>query len=200
MFGNNDICNFGKHKGKSWYDIANSRNFGYLEWIMNNIAVDPLCLDHINSVIETKFDLIQNNNLNWKKEEVPIDNGNIKRTYKLEMDEKTFESPVLELRYCVSCNYLNALNHYTLDQEQKICNRCCSIRCENGQLNKNVEGINENELPKIDSQKPLIHQYEPKQKDQKTFPWINNNNKKNNTSHFNSQPYNRFSKQNSSYQ
>ena len=127
MFGNNDICNFGKHKDKSWYDIANSRNFGYFQWVLDNISIHPNCMDHINCVMQQKVPFLNNNNLQWIKEETPLENGNIQRKYKYTLDEKEMDSPVLEMRYCVSCNYLMALNQYTMDDQKKICDRCCNL-------------------------------------------------------------------------
>lgn len=122
-FGNHDICTFGKYKGGSWYDIANSRNFGYFNWCLNNIALHPSCMDHINTVVAHRQALLQNSNLSWTKEETPLENGNTQRCYKLNDEEKT-QGPILELKYCNSCNRLNAIGSFTSDTFPKICNYC----------------------------------------------------------------------------
>jgi len=151
MFGNNDICNFGKYKDKSWYDIANTRNFGYFQWVLDNIAIHPDCIQHINCAMDQKLPFLNNNNLLWTKEEKPIENGNIQRQYKCIIDEKELDSPTIEMKYCVSCNILNPLNRYILDEQKKICNRCCHLSM------KEFKPMNNQPPPIINSQ-PFMNQ------------------------------------------
>jgi hypothetical protein len=128
VFGDNDICNFGKHKDKSWYDIANSRNFGYFQWVLDTIAIDPTCIDHINCAMEYRRCFLNDSNLQWGKRESALENGNMERKYVCKIDEKEIESPSIEMRYCMSCNYLKSLNHYSIDKDKKLCDRCCQIQ------------------------------------------------------------------------
>lgn len=100
-------------------------------------------MQHINCIMEHKKELFNDANIIWKKKEEPQPNGNIKRTYHL---NDLFDGPQMEMRYCVSCNNLNCLNQFTMDDSKKICNYCCQINSKQGE-HKQEEEYNNNPRP-----------------------------------------------------
>lgn len=142
VFGNHDICNFGKYKGSSWYDIANGRNFGYFNWMLNNMSINSNCINHINCIQKEADKFLKNSNLLWEKIEKPLENGHISRKYTYCENCPGGESipifgPEVELQYCSSCNFLNPLSKYSDDSQHKICNYCYKKSTESNKNNNN---------------------------------------------------------------
>lgn len=131
-FGFQQYLNFGKHKGKTYYDIANAGDYKYLNWCSSNDylnAKDPrsffisdTCLPHINAAMRTQ----SIKSTPWTKVfSEPDENGKIILNFTA-MNEETQEqisSPDIEMKKCLGCGMVKSYILFNLGNHD-LCRKC----------------------------------------------------------------------------
>lgn len=132
-FGYEHRVNFGKYKGKTYYDIANESNYNYLRWCMSNSfenAPDPLrfyvddsCIPHIKAAISTEN--IKHTPWIDSYSEPQNDTGKMILTYKSYNEEKKedIKGPEIEVKRCTVCKQILGYNLFCLGDFDK-CKKC----------------------------------------------------------------------------
>lgn len=102
--------NFGKHSGKTFYDLANEQEFKYLQWCNlqaknklkkkkdgpSTFQINPNCIPHIQAALRT-----QHNPGTWVKEIMPLD---IRNHYIVQYKTDTgILGPSIKYIECVQC-------------------------------------------------------------------------------------------------
>lgn len=118
ILGYHDQANFGKYKGKSFYDIANDGDFRYLKWLlsMNKFILNPNCRPHVLTAL-----LTEGTNAKWTKEEDVSENIK-KHQWTVKLGEEQTVSPTITKMQCLDCNYFK--NVEVVNTDTKICNAC----------------------------------------------------------------------------
>lgn len=136
-FGYQQYINFGKHKGKTYYDVANAGDYKYLKWCLqsNQASVkDPrsffisdTCMPHIRSSLLTE-------NLNvtpWTKQISQENNDGrcicVYTAEDLKDQDKTYSSPEIEMKRCAGCNIIKSYLLFDLGNHD-MCRKCYTIK------------------------------------------------------------------------
>ena len=100
-------CSGKKYKGKTFYDIANEGDFGYLKWILKPkkpfkdgqvYKLHPTCTDHVQAALTT-----EGSNAKWEKK--TEEQFQIKYTwYEANEGNDHFKGPVIVMWYCTNCS------------------------------------------------------------------------------------------------
>jgi len=167
-FGYSQYINFGKHKGKTWYEVANAGDYGYLKWCLRNdlrSAPDPqsffisdTCLPHIRTALLTET----NDATPWSEEySDPNPQGRVSLKYvacSTKDPNKWFESEPIEMKRCRGCNQLKTLN--TFESHQVYCRKC---QFAQSQQQMKIRKIDATEFKKgaVSSYKPKNNTYMP---------------------------------------
>lgn len=132
-FGSFQNINYGKEwKNKTYYDVANAGNYGYLRWCLRNTmerAPDPerffiadSCLPHIHTAL-----LRENIKATpWMESYTePDDTGKMILNYKCHDEDKheDIKSPDIEMKRCPSCKKI--LNYFCFSAgDHEKCKKC----------------------------------------------------------------------------
>lgn len=131
-FGWNQYINFGKHKGKTYYDLSNEGDYKYLSWCLRNdinSAKDPTsfyiadsCIPHIRAALNVEGI----KKTNWVKEYTePDENGKISLHYVcLDQDRnQNIKSPEIEMKLCPKCGLPKTASLFN-QGEGIYCSKC----------------------------------------------------------------------------
>lgn len=144
-FGFQQYINFGKHKGKTYYDVANAGDYLYLKWCLksNETSVkDPrsffisdTCMPHIRSALLTE----NVNNTPWTKQISEEDNNGrcicVYTSKDLKDESKSYEGPDIEMKRCPKCNMIKTYLLFDLGNHN-LCRKCYTQ--ENNRMDKQV--------------------------------------------------------------
>jgi len=133
-FGWNQYINFGKHKGKTYYDLSNIGDYKYLDWCLRNDAIhaknptdfyiSDTCIDHIRACLSVDG----YKTTPWTKEfSEPDENGKIILRYVCRdidpMVDKTFTGPPIEMKKCPNCNQIKTFSLFNVE-DGVYCRKC----------------------------------------------------------------------------
>lgn len=120
--GSEHYVGFGKYKDLSWYEIANQRDFNYLNWCLATdlFTLNPTCKPHIYTALTIQSD--PNARWNRKNEQVSEEDPTIIVTYETKIDKVIVLGPRVECYACDSCNTIKPKCDFTLNN--KLCTRC----------------------------------------------------------------------------
>lgn len=118
--------NFGKHKGLTFFDVANRGDFGYLEWLDKSkvVKLHPSCVDYLKSALQTKDDKLAM----WKEN---IEENPDERTRQIyyaadvtdeKGDSSTIFSPTFQKMECCKCKRWK--NQEVVRVKSKTCTAC----------------------------------------------------------------------------
>lgn len=111
-YGYYQYCSFGKHKGDTYYDIANKGDFKYLEWCEKALTgekwkINNSCEPHIKAALMNK-----NRGGVWMKhhEKFPGQRTGelwyeVIFDHELQEDEKSIEGPKIMTQECFGCHH-----------------------------------------------------------------------------------------------
>lgn len=124
-FGFAQWCNFGKHKGNTFYDIANAGDFGYLKWLLkrysptnDSIKLNENCKDHIIAALQSE----NHPWLTWAKFQSELDEyGSYTIDYKCEGRGDLFTGPSITMYQCGQCG---KHKNSELFNQDYICSLC----------------------------------------------------------------------------
>lgn len=126
FFGNEEFLNFGKHKLKTVYDLANEGNYNYLEWLSSNecpININPNMLKHIETVCLNK------SNGKWIRDEKDdLQEKSIVWVHYIKQNDNfqnVEEGPMIKTQRCLGCNKTKHLTQYT--KSNSLCNYCLNV-------------------------------------------------------------------------
>lgn len=123
QYGKDQYLNFGKHKGKTVYEVANLGDLGYLNWLGKSEKMRPNCMIHIKSVLEN-----QEKPGTWIQEETPDTDPNSSNTnvFYLKKDIQTnkvvAQSPTIQIATCLGCQEKKSLSNFS--NGVKLCHWC----------------------------------------------------------------------------
>lgn len=131
-FGWNQYINFGKHKGKNFYDLANVGDFKYLTWCLRNDltnAKDPntffiadSCIPHIRAALSVEGIKVTP----WIKEySQPNEEGKMELTYVChdQTRDYIYKGPVIDMKQCANCNQIKNMSLFNIG-EGRYCSKC----------------------------------------------------------------------------
>jgi len=114
--GWHDMVNFGKHKGKSWYDLANEKQYQYIEWCLKK----QMLLDH--AAFHAKLALLtKGKKCIWQKSETMEDDQKI-IMYSCMVNGEQYESLPVKQKICLACKEWKTLDSFKVDQVH--CKKC----------------------------------------------------------------------------
>lgn len=120
-FGSFERVNFGKHKGSTWFDIANAGDYGYLNWCLNGqkLKLDSTCKEFIQTAL-----LTQGSNSKWQIRTTPVKDQPMvtNNWYETHLYGKLLKSPEIWKYECSLCHRVKNVANCCLDQ--KMCKAC----------------------------------------------------------------------------
>lgn len=132
-YGCNEFVNFGKHKNKTWYDIANAGDYKYLKWCLNynpndkrnangqfkSFFIDDSCFPHISAALQN-----EKSRSPWVQTfSEPNEEGRCLMKYTSMDDYSVIEGPDIEMKKCPSCNYTKSYLLFNLGNHD-LCRYC----------------------------------------------------------------------------
>lgn len=129
-FGNEQFINFGKHKGKTFYDVANDGDFSYLSWLKRpgGIKLRPSCYPHLNASLQLKKARMDANDqtLIWARQVSERDeNGKSIVYFEYKTKNEQIKSPSIFLQLCKLCNVSRSKECF--NRAPDICDKCCVV-------------------------------------------------------------------------
>lgn len=132
-FGFQQYINFGKHKGKTYYDVANAGDYKYLKWCLQSgqaavkdprsFFISDTCMPHIRSALLTE-------NLNvtpWTKQISQENNDGrcicVYTAQDMKEPDSSYSSPDIEMKRCPNCNIIKTYLLFDLGNHDK-CRKC----------------------------------------------------------------------------
>lgn len=165
-FGFQQYINFGKHKGKTYYDVANAGDYKYLKWCYKSgkdsvkdsrsFFISDTCMPHI-------FSALSSENINitpWTKQiSEEDDHGRCLCFYTAQdvTTHKEYQGPEIQMQRCSLCNMIKSLGVF--QDEQNVCKKCWFTR--ETQVNK-VAKMDQDEFVKGSKQSYKPRPYVPK--------------------------------------
>lgn len=139
-FGFQQYINFGKHKGKTYYDVANSGDYQYLKWCLKSnqaSAKDPrsffisdTCMPHIRSSLLTENVAITP----WTKQVSEEDHDGrcicVYTAQDMKEEDKTFQGPDIEMKRCPRCKTIKTYLLFDLG-DHDMCRKCYMMKHNN---------------------------------------------------------------------
>lgn len=131
-YGFNQYINFGKYKGQTFYDVANSGDFKYLIWLINTtkyanadtkggnrFKLNNKALSHCERSLRTKTDPGT-----WEK---TVDDMPMKKDHQLVYyrTNSGLHSPSIEYTKCRDCQKYRHDEHF--NNQPYNCNKCLGI-------------------------------------------------------------------------
>lgn len=117
--GNEHLINFGMHRGKTWYDIANEGCFSYLKWCLNTDTIQ--INSNSRAHIQTALIISKDKTAKWKlQEEIKECFKDISYVAKINGD--TVTSPHIHMKFCITCNQYKMANEFAADSN--LCIPC----------------------------------------------------------------------------
>lgn len=131
-FGWNQYINFGKHKGKTFYDLSNTGDFDYLKWCLkcdighvkgpNSFYIADSCMPHIRAALSVEG--IKTSN--WIKDMTePDETGKIMLRYICQDQQQnmTYTGPNIEMKMCPQCNQIKTISLFNVG-DGECCSKC----------------------------------------------------------------------------
>lgn len=121
-YGFYQYCSFGKHKGCTFYDIANKGDYKYLEWCLKSFdsdgfKINATCKPHIEAALKTKGNAAQ-----WERKDNKVQNyDQCSVWYEAILDQNIIQGPYILMEKCLACKkFKNA----TMYKAEYICDTC----------------------------------------------------------------------------
>lgn len=107
-------CNFGKkHRGRTWYDIANIGDFGYLKFISKLEKLNPNCKPHVDVAL-----LSEHVHGPWIMQQENIDNVWFEKWF----TNGDLQGPRMKYKMCPDCSRLK--NEQSFVSDSSLCFQC----------------------------------------------------------------------------
>lgn len=147
-YGSYERVNFGKHKGSTWFDIANSGDYGYLNWCLNGqkLKLDSTCKEFIQTALMT-----QGSNAKWTLKKGPVKDQPLvtNHWYETHLYGKLLKSPDIWKYECTMCHRVKNVSNCSLDQ--KMCKSCIWELGKELQLQPDISN---SDMPPLPPQRP----------------------------------------------
>lgn len=143
-YGYYQWCNFGKHKGKSYYDIANTGDFKYLSWLARSDKLNETCLEHVMCALKS-----ESSQGKWEKQQ-KIDDDNKDNDILIYYSDGTNNGPFIICHKCLICQ--RNKNKKCFSKNMEICDTCIKVRSQlNNNNNNNPNGNSYNRQPQFNN-------------------------------------------------
>jgi len=107
-------CSFGKkHRGRTWYDIANIGDFGYLKFISKMEKLNPNCKPHVEAAL-----LSEHLHGPWVMQQENLDNVWFEKWF----TNGDLQGPRMKYKMCPDCSRLK--NELSFIKDSSLCSQC----------------------------------------------------------------------------